>query len=243
MKLKKFLTLTALSMALAAVSVQANTTNNDAITKQLANYDIVVTEVQPTPIDGIFEVVTESGILYTNHDASYFLYGKLFAAEKGELVDLTAKTQAKKNLALFNAADVEKELIVYPAKNEKHVINVFTDTTCGYCVRLHSQMKQYNDLGITVRYLAFPRGGQQSSNLGQMSAIWCADDKQMAMDLAKGKGFKQDNSQCMNVIQKHYTLGSQIGISGTPAILLEDGELISGYVPPSQLLQRLNTNS
>lgn len=240
MKLKKFLSMTALSLAFAAVGVQANEKNTDAITKQLAQFDIEVKEVQPSPMAGMFEVVTQSGILYTNQDASYFIYGKLFATKNNELVDLTAKTEAKNSLALFNAAKVENELIVYPAKNEKHVINVFTDTTCGYCVRLHSQMQQYNDLGITVRYLAFPRGGERSSNLNQMSAIWCAEDKNKAMNLAKGEGFKEGNTKCMDTIQKHYALGTQIGITGTPAIMLQDGTLVSGYVPPAQLLQRLN---
>ena len=240
MKLKKFLTMTALCLAFASVGAQANDKKTDVITKQLAQFDIEVKEVQPSPIAGMFEVVTQSGILYTNQDASYFVYGKLFSTKNGELVDLTAKAQAKQNLALFNAAKVEDELIVYPAKNEKHVINVFTDTTCGYCVKLHSQIKQYNDLGITVRYLAFPRGGEQSSNLNQMSAIWCAEDKNKAMNLAKGKGFKEGNTTCMKTIHKHYTLGAQIGITGTPAIMLQDGSLVSGYVPPAQLLQRLN---
>lgn len=66
------------------------------------------------------------------------------------------------------------EMIVYKAPKEKHVITVFTDITCGYCHKLHSQMKEYNDLGITVRYLAFPRQGlsSQAEKICNQSGVW-----------------------------------------------------------------------
>ena len=58
-------------------------------------------------------------------------------------------------------------MIVYPAKNEKHVVTVFMDITCHYCHLLHQQLKEYNDLGIAVRYLAFPRAGMNNQTAKQ----------------------------------------------------------------------------
>ena len=40
-------------------------------------------------------------------------------------------------------------------------------------------------------------------------------------------------------IAKHYVIGQKLGISGTPAIITPDGELIPGYVSPEELLSRL----
>ncbi|QUJ06167.1 hypothetical protein KCP69_07485 [Salmonella enterica subsp. enterica] len=37
-------------------------------------------------------------------------------------------------------------------------------------------MKDYNALGITVRYLAFPRRGWKAAEQ-DMKSIWCAKDK------------------------------------------------------------------
>ena len=68
---------------------------------------------------------------------------------------------------------LSNEMIVYKAPKEQHVITVFTDITCGYCHKLHEQMSDYNALGITVRYLAFPRQGLQSQAEQDMKAIWC----------------------------------------------------------------------
>lgn len=64
-------------------------------------------------------------------------------------------------------------MIEYKAANEKYVVTVFTDITCGYCVRLHSQMKEYNDLGITVRYMAFPRQGSEPGGRSNGGCLVC----------------------------------------------------------------------
>ena len=40
--------------------------------------------------------------------------------------------------------------------------------------------------------------------------------------------------------ETHFLLGQKIGITGTPAIIKSDGELLPGYLPPEELLNRLN---
>lgn len=129
---------------------------------------------------------------------------------------------------------LEKEMIVYKAPQEKHVITVFTDITCGYCHKLHEQMSDYNALGITVRYLAFPRRGLQSEAEQNMKAIWCAKDRNKALDDAmSGKGVQP--ASCDVDIAKHYMLGVQLGVNGTPAMVLSDGTLMPGYRDPKDL--------
>jgi len=132
----------------------------------------------------------------------------------------------------------EKEMIVYKAPQEKHVITVFTDTSCGYCQKLHSEMADYNRLGITVRYLAFPRGGIKSATYNTMVSIWCADDQKLAMDNAK-KRREIAPETCKNTVKEQYELGLFFGVNGTPAIILEDGSLKPGYLPADRLVQML----
>lgn len=213
--------------------------DKDAIVDVLAKYRLNVESIETAPVNGLYEVITDGGIVYTNNDGSYFFYGQLFQTTPTESINLTEITQAKRNKALFDAANVEKELIVFPAKDEKYVVNVFTDTTCGYCAKLHSEMDQYNDLGITVRYLAFPRSGERSPNMEQMSAIWCADDRADAMNKAKSRKFNEESDECLPLVRRHMALGSAMGVTGTPAIMLQDGTMLSGYLPADRLLQVL----
>lgn len=229
--------------AVSAPVVQTQPEN--VIPQALSKYNLTVTDVVESPLKGFYEVSTNNGVIYANADASYFITGHLYQNNESGLVNLTEKSQAKRNLAQFKASGIEKELIRFPAKDEKFVINVFTDTSCGYCVKLHRELQQYNDLGITVRYFAYPRGGERASNFEQMASIWCADDQQKAMNEAKAGTFKGDKNvkqECKDLVRRHLSLGGQFGVTGTPAIMLADGSMVSGYVPAAQLIQILEAN-
>jgi thiol:disulfide interchange protein DsbC len=115
---------------------------------------------------------------------------------------------------------------------------VFTDIDCGYCRKLHAQMEEYNANGIAINYMAFPRAGIGSRSYEKAVSVWCADDQQAAMTLAKA-GSDPDPKQCDNPIAEQYQLGLSMGVSGTPNMMTQSGQLIPGYVPPEQLRERL----
>ena len=150
-------------------------------------------------------------------------------------VDVASKFLADKVNALKN------EMIVYPAKNEKHVVTVFMDITCHYCHLLHQQIKEYNDLGITIRYLAFPRAGMNET-ARQMEAIWTAKDPVFALNEAE-KGNLPKELKTPNIVKKHYDLGIQLGVKGTPSIVTSTGEMLGGYLKPQDLLAVLQESA
>ena len=116
---------------------------------------------------------------------------------------------------------------------------MFTDITCGYCIRLHRDVPELNRIGIEVRYLAFPRAGIGSGPFKDMESVWCANDKNKAMTSAK-LGKKVKSAKCNNPVKKQYELGQLMGVIGTPAIYLENGREMPGYIPPQRLLQAIN---
>ena len=210
--------------------------------EHFAKLGLQVSEVIPSDIDGLVEVHTNSGVLFATPDASQFIAGKLYGLDNnGQYVDVLAKRQAPINVKKI--AQYRGDMIEYKAPHEKYAVTVFTDITCGYCAKLHSQMKEYNDAGITVRYLAFPRQGPQGQVATQMAAIWCSKDPAESMNIAKSEHKlppKPDNLQvCEKKVAEHYELGRELGVNGTPSIFLPNGEMVGGYLPPQQLLARL----
>ncbi|MDO6763847.1 thioredoxin fold domain-containing protein [Agarivorans sp. 1_MG-2023] len=215
-----------------------------------ARLGVSVDSIAETPLAGIYEVATSQGLFYVSSDGNYLLQGSLF-----DLVNRVNLTdQSMSNVRLTQLASFEDDMIVFKAKDEKHVITVFTDTSCGYCRKLHNELYTYRDknpetnkvedlpgytdLGITVRYLAFPRGGVESPVYGEMQSVWCADDKTAAMSAAKN-GSNVARSSCDNTVLKQYQLGEAFGVRGTPAMVLEDGTMLPGYRPPAALLEYL----
>lgn len=188
-------------------------------------------EVKDSPVKGLKTAVTDQGILYVSENGQYVLQGKMYELTNKGPVDVAGKLLADKVNALKN------EMIIYPAKNEKYVVTVFMDITCHYCHILHQQVKEYNDLGITVRYLAFPRGGMNET-ARQMEAIWTSKDPVFALNEAE-KGNLPKELKAPNIVKRHYDLGVQLGVQGTPSIVTSTGELIGGYLKPKDLLAAL----
>ncbi|HDR0619145.1 bifunctional protein-disulfide isomerase/oxidoreductase DsbC [Pasteurella multocida] len=206
--------------------------NSQHVVEQLQKMGLSGVEVSDSPVKGIKTAVTDNGIFYITEDAKYILDGKLYALSEKGLRDVSS------SLLLDKLTAYKNEMVVYPAKDEKHVITVFMDTSCHYCKVLHKQIKEYNDLGITVRYLAFPRGGVQSKTAREMEAIFTAQDPQFALTEAIN-GHPPKTLKDANITKKHYQLGLQFGVNGTPSIVTEKGELIGGYLKPADLLSEL----
>jgi thiol:disulfide interchange protein DsbC len=238
MKLAQFFSLVA-GLALVPMAISASATDNNAeakIKQKLQDtLGVSINLFQDSPIEGLYQVLTDRGVIYVTKDASKIFHGNLYDLDNG-MKNLTEAALLGPRVTMLKP--FENDMLVYKAKNEKHVVTVFTDVDCGYCRKLHNQMQAYNDLGITIRYLAFPRAGIPSANADEMNAVWCAKDPLQAMTDAKS-GQNVKAATCAIDIEKQYRLGMAFGISGTPALILQDGTLIPGYQEPKDLLRTI----
>lgn len=204
-----------------------------AIRNSLEKIGVKSEEIQPAPVAGMKSVLTNSGVLYVSEDGKHIIQGPLYDVSGEQPVNVTNKMLMTRLNAL------EKEMIVYKAAKEQHVVTIFTDITCGYCHKLHEEMKDYNALGITIRYLAFPRQGPESEAAKGMQAVWCAKDRNTAFDAAMKNG-EVAAASCDVNIAKHYALGAQFGVQGTPAMVLNDGYVVPGYQGAKELKELLD---
>jgi len=230
--------LVAIVMSGAALYASAGAKEvKENLTKSLPGLKIAT--VEESEIKGLYRVVSEnSEILFANEDASYFLSGQMFTMDKGRVVNLTEQRKGKDRAARL-AAISDKDKIVYPAKgSQKASITVFTDIDCGYCRKLHQEIPEMNELGIQVSYVAYPRAGVGSPSYDKIVSAWCSDDPLQAMTDAKA-GKSIPAKTCDNPVAEQYQLGMDLGVTGTPAILLEDGTLVPGYIPARQLAKAL----
>lgn len=201
---------------------------------------VQIDDVRETPIADIYSVHLPDGQqIYTTADGNHFFTGDLMQVTGKKIVNLT---ESERGAARVKALSMikPKDTIVFPAAGAKKTsIYVFTDVDCGYCVKLHSQMKAYNQLGIEVRYLAYPRAGVGSGAYRKMVSAWCSNDRQTALTKLKQGESIPENSCKENPVAAQYKLGQQVGVNGTPAIITADGQMIPGYLPPDKLAQEL----
>lgn len=198
---------------------------------------LVPDRVGPAPMPGFQEAIVGGRVVYFSDDGRYMLQGLLFDIEKKK--DLTQIGLSGLRHDELAKVPVSDRIVFAPVGPRKHTITVFTDIECGFCRKMHSEMGEYNKLGIAIEYLAFPRAGLTSADALAMESVWCSADRRKAMTDAKN-GLAVPPKRCTNPVAAQYKLGQRIGLEGTPMAINEDGIALPGYLPPAKMLEALD---
>jgi thiol:disulfide interchange protein DsbC len=221
--------LISLSLSLSSISAAQETTNEISEGFKKLAPTAKIAKISATPIKGIKQINLESGnindVYYMTDDGKYLINGSII--ETNSQLNLTENSKLDKRHEIVSQFKESQRIDFYPKDKEmKHHITVYTDIDCGYCRKLHKEMKQYNDLGIGISYLMWPRSGIGSASYDK--AVTKSQNGEILKPL-----------QCDNPIKAQYLSGVQIGVRGTPNIVTDKGELIPTYMPAQALFHKL----
>jgi len=195
-----------------------------------------IDSIGPSIIPGYREVAVGGKVVYVSADGRYLMQGSLVDLNTRD--NLTEVSEGALRRGKLDAVPLNRRIVFSPP-NPKYRITVFTDVDCGYCRKLHSQIKDYMKEGISVEYLFFPRAGIGSESYNKAVSVWCAKDQRQALTDAKlDKPIAKRT--CTNPVTKDFALGQEVGVDGTPAIFAADGTQLGGYLPPDEMLARLD---
>lgn len=234
------------SVTIAMPSDQAQAAESktiDALVKKLEPKFPGITreDIRHSQIGNLYEIKRGPSISYTSHDGRYLFSGDVLDMDDN-YKNITEMARRQARLDELKTIQ-ENQYVSFIPKKVKHTVVVFTDLDCTYCRKLHSEIKGYMDRGIEIKYLAFPRAGAGSASYEKAISVWCSKTPQKELTAAK-KGDKIQPNMCDNQpVDMEFQMGMLMGVSGTPTMVLENGALIPGYLPPDKLekaLERLD---
>ncbi|MFC1681726.1 DsbC family protein [Pseudomonadota bacterium] len=229
-------------VALVLISASANADGPTEAEKKMVRQQLAAfapgmefDSVDYSPVDNFFEVTIGTRVVYISRDGKHVFLGELLDVNSGD--NLTEQRRSALTADKLNDYGAENMIVIGPEDAGRYV-TVFTDVDCPYCAKFHRDVPALNKAGVQVRYLLFPRSGLQGRSYERAVGVWCADDPVESVGIAKAGG-EVEYRECENPVKTHYALGQEIGIRGTPAIILDDGRTIAGYVPPRRLIEEL----
>ncbi len=222
--------------------------------QELANVTKVLNSLMPNAkpdsiadsvMPGMYEAIFGPQVIYISRNGRYIFEGDLY-----DLSTRTNLTEGKRRggrAKVVNSLDANA-MIIFSPKKVKYTVTAFTDIDCGYCRKMHKRMAEYNELGIEFRYLAYPRSGVGSPSYLKALSVWCAKNPQEAMGFAKGGAklaqikelVQVEGKDCKGTILSHMAAAKQVGVTGTPSLVFDNGQVAPGYVEPKRLIQILN---
>jgi thiol:disulfide interchange protein DsbC len=199
-----------------------------------------VVGAQTSEIPGLYEVQFTNGpLIYSTLKGDFFIVGDLYSVTPKGYVNLAEKRRDGERMAKMATVKREDMIIFSPEGETRAYINVFFDTTCHYCQKLHGEVPELNKNGVEVRYLAFPRAGVGSDTFKQLASAWCADKPQEAFTKLNHKEAIPENVCKDNPVAAQYQLGQELGVNGTPAMITQTGQMIPGYQAANELMATL----
>jgi thiol:disulfide interchange protein DsbC len=194
-------------------------------------------ELHASAIPGMWELVHGTEIAYVTSDGKYAISGDMY--DLGRNSNLTEVRRKDIRMKLL-ASVPESDMLIFSPRDPKYTVTVFTDVDCAYCRKLHSQIAEYNRLGVRVRYMFYPRSGPNTESWTKAEQVWCSPNRNEALTKAKlGQELKSPKSCGNSPVGRDYALGQQFEVRGTPAIVMNNGEMLGGYLPPMELVQHL----
>lgn len=197
-------------------------------------------KIEQSVIPDLYQISVGTKVLYMTADAKYVVSGNIIDIDtRQNLTEKATMDLRKEALAKLD----EKGMIVYPAQGKaKRTLTIFSDIDCPYCKKLHHEIPELNQAGIEVRYMAYPRAGVGSVSYHKAVATWCADNPQKALDNAMLNGQVATKECKANPVQEHMKQAHLFGVNGTPNIVLDNGQMIPGYMPAKELIAAVLSN-
>lgn len=204
--------------------------------KQLGN-EAQVKSVSQSPVPGLYEVVINNSIVYTDAGGKYLIQGEILEVKTG--YNITQARESEINKVNWNEFPLQNAVKVVRGNGARKMV-VFADPNCGYCKRLEKTFAEMNN--ITIYTFLMPILSPDSSTKSKQ--IWCASDSGKAwVDWMVNGTAPSGKQDCSTPLDKNVALGKSLNISGTPAIFFMDGSRIPGAASKEMLEKKLSSTS
>lgn len=184
---------------------------------------MVVESVTQSPFAGLYEVVLDGEIVYTDVKMEYFFSGGIFDIRT--LPPRNVTQERTERLAARTLTGARELAIKRVRGGGSRTLFTFEDPNCAYCKALHKELARLDD--VTIYTFLLPVLSQDS--VDKSLAVWCANDRARAWDDLMASGAVPESGKaCANPLDKIAALARRFQIQGTPAIFLGGGKQIGG---------------
>jgi thiol:disulfide interchange protein DsbC len=186
-----------------------------------------------TPYAGLYEIVVDGQLLYTDAKGLYLFDGNVVEAK-------TRRNMSEERRRVLFAIDFDKlplELAVKKVKgNGKRKLAQFTDPNCSFCKRLEKEFTNVSDVTIySFLFPIFPGSDEIVRN------VLCAKDPVKAWDNWMLNSIAPEKALCDTPqTDQVKELGQKLRVNGTPNIIFASGLQSPGYLPAEELEKNLN---
>jgi len=197
---------------------------------------MTIENVTKTPFAGLYEVVVDGEIVYTDEKTEYFFGGSIYDIRSLPPRNLTEGNARRSTVGVL--AKAAEEVAIKRVRGAgKRVLYTFEDPNCSFCKALHLELGRLDNVTIYT----FPTPILSLDSATKSIAAWCSADRAGAWDQLMSGGTLAVSTSCANPLEKVAALAKRLDITSTPVVFLGDGRRINGFVALDQLEKALDS--
>lgn len=202
-----------------------------------------VLNVEASPVRGLWVVdIMKAGKkfpVFVDFSKDYVLSAQILRLSTKE--DITGARTMKLNEVQIDVSGIPLEdALVMGRPDAKRRVVVFSDPDCGFCGKLHKELKTVVEKVPDVAFFIklYSRSGNPVSAEKARSVI-CAKSSSLMDDAYAGKPLPPATCKT-GAPEETLKLAGRLNIRGTPAMVLPDGRLLPGYRDANALMKLLS---
>lgn len=192
---------------------------------------IQVTAVLPSPVPGIYEVITGDRIAYSDASGDYLFTGRLMDTRTKS--DLNAQLLDSYNTIDFQKLPFDKAIKIVKGNGQRQLA-MFADPDCPYCQELEKNMQSVTNVTVYVFLLPLEQLHPQATE--HAHAIWCARDRSKAWtDWVIDRKPPPAGSCRDDPLDATREVAETLRIHATPTLFLQNGQRFATAVSADRL--------
>jgi len=206
---------------------------------------ITFESIEPTNIDGLYEVVAGNNVIYYHPKTGNIFFGEIIT--KG-FVNITAEKRNKLVSTKLTELPLNKAIRIGRGKN---IVVEFTDIDCPYCRKLEEFFGKRED--VTRYVFLFPLQQLHPSSMAKSMKVLCAKENDRAAayadamqgsldELKPGISAANDllsvcnDQKALDLLMEYQEFGKKLGVQGTPALWINNTPVMGMNIPQIEQL-------
>jgi thiol:disulfide interchange protein DsbC len=187
--------------------------------------------INKSPYFGLFEVMFDDRIVYTDARAKYVVIGSIYDTDAK--VNLTEQRMRKLNRV--DVATLPLDMAIKRVRgNGQRTLYLFSDADCPYCAKFEQELKGIDN--VTIYTFLFPIDTLHPDAARKSRIIWCSADREQSWEeFFKSGALPENAGDCENPVVQTHALGEKLRVTATPTLVFADGSIVPGAIPTAQL--------
>ncbi len=193
-----------------------------------------VEKVFTTPYPGLYEVLMDNRLFYTDEQVSFVMVGNLIDVKSSQ--NLTQ--QRLRKLTAIEWKDLPLDLAIRKVKGDgSRRLAVFSDPMCPHCITQERELAKITN--VTIYTFLYPIERLHKGATERSRAVWCSPDRAKAWDDLLLNRVEPKAKPCADPIAKIEALGTKLKVSVTPTLVFGDGTVVTGGIAAQQVEKHL----